>query len=94
MARFSTLLYQSNGYIILTVYKGKQKSTILSTKHKYIKIDKAPKKLPETVSFYNSTTLGVNVTDQVARKYTVKLGSRRWPLQVFFNILDLAGINS
>ena len=30
----------------------------------------------------------------MARKYIVKSGSRRWPLQVFFNILDLAGIIS
>ena len=30
----------------------------------------------------------------MARKYTVKAGSRRWPLQVFYNILDLAGINA
>lgn len=30
----------------------------------------------------------------MARKYTVKSGSRRWPLQIFFNILDLAAINA
>ncbi|XP_050453253.1 piggyBac transposable element-derived protein 4-like [Cataglyphis hispanica] len=94
MARFSTLLYQSNG-CTLTVYKSKpnKKVLILSTKHKHVKIDKTAKKLPETVSFYNRTKFGVDVTDQMARKYTVKSGSRRWPFQVFFNILDLAGIN-
>ena len=32
------------------------------------------------------------MADQMAKKYNVKSGSRRWPLQVFFNILDLAGI--
>ena len=30
----------------------------------------------------------------MARKHNVKSGSRSWPLQVFFNILDLAKINS
>ena len=30
----------------------------------------------------------------MARKYTVKAGARRWPVQVFYNILDLAGINA
>lgn len=30
----------------------------------------------------------------MARKYSVKSKSYRWPVQVFFNILDLAGINS
>ena len=52
------------------------------------------KKIPETVAFYNSTKFGVDVIDQMARKYTVKAGSRRWPVQVFYNILDLAGINA
>ncbi|KAJ8897951.1 hypothetical protein PR048_003309 [Dryococelus australis] len=32
--------------------------------------------------------------DQMARKYSEKAASRRWPLQVFYNILDLAGINT
>ena len=30
----------------------------------------------------------------MARKYSVKARSFRWPLQVFFNILDLAAINA
>ncbi|XP_035739246.1 piggyBac transposable element-derived protein 4-like [Vespa mandarinia] len=94
IARFSTLLYQSNG-CTLTVYKSKpnKKILILSTKHKHVTIDKTVKKLPETVSFYNRTKFGVDVTDQMARKYTVKSSSRKWSLRVFFNILDLAGIN-
>lgn len=30
----------------------------------------------------------------MVKKYSVKSESRRWPLQVFYNILDLAGINA
>lgn len=95
MERFSTHLYETNE-CTLTVYKSKpnKKVVLLSTKHKGVKIDTSSKKLPETISFYNKTKFGVDVTDQMARKYSVKSGSRRWPLQVFFNILDLAGINS
>ncbi|GFX44620.1 DDE_Tnp_1_7 domain-containing protein [Trichonephila clavipes] len=52
-----------------------------------------PKKLPETISFYNSTKFDVDIADQMARKYSVKAGSRRWPVHVFYNILDLTGIN-
>ena len=32
--------------------------------------------------------------DQKARLYTTKVASRLWSLQVFYNVLDLAGINS
>ena len=67
---------------------------VLSSKHKSVKIEKNGKRLPETVTLYNNTKFGVDVTDQMARKYTVKAGSWRWPLQVFYNILDLAGINA
>lgn len=52
------------------------------------------KKLPETVSFYNSTKYGVDIIDQMARQYTIRAGSRRWPVQVFYNILDLVLINA
>ena len=44
------------------------------------------------MEFYNKTKFRVDMADQMAKKYNVKSGSRRWPLQVFFNILDLAGI--
>jgi len=61
---------------------------------KRISIASDPKKIPETVAFYNSTNYGVDVVDQMARKYSVKASWRRWPVQVFYNILDLAAINA
>ena len=72
MSCFSTLVYESIGYT-LTIYKNKpnKKVLLISIKHKHIKIEKTNKKLPETGSF------GVDVTDQMARKYSVKSGSRR-----------------
>ncbi|KAJ8895037.1 hypothetical protein PR048_000361 [Dryococelus australis] len=32
--------------------------------------------------------------DQMERKYSVKSAPRRWPVHVFFNLLDLAVINA
>ena len=66
---------------------------MLSTKHNSVKTEEGKNK-PETIIFYNKTKFGVDVTDQMARKYTVKSCSQRWPLQIFFNILDLAAINA
>ena len=37
------------------------------------------KKKPETVLFYNKTKAGVDVVDQMTRKYSVKAASQRWP---------------
>lgn len=46
------------------------------------------------VSFESLIKFGVDVTDQMARKYGVKSKCHRWSLQIFFNILDLAKINA
>ncbi|GFW14663.1 uncharacterized protein TNCV_1561261 [Trichonephila clavipes] len=42
---------------------------LLSSLHPTVDIDNnLPKKLPETISFYNSTEFGVDIADQMARK--------------------------
>ena len=67
---------------------------LLSTMHSTVDIGDDRMSKPETVTFYNSTKFGVDVVDQMARKYTVNATSRRWPVQFFYNILDLAAINA
>lgn len=95
MTRFSTLFYISDMFL-LTVYKSKRhkKVLLLSTKHKSGIIKNCRKRLPNTIEYYNKTKFGVDASHQMARKYSVKSGCRRWPLQVFFNILDLTCINA
>lgn len=96
MTLFETKILKCNT-CTLTIYQGKRNKNVLllSTLHENVDIDaNHPKKKPETVIFYNATKYGVDVADQMAKKYSVKAASRRWPVQVFFNILDLAGINS
>lgn len=95
MTLFSSDLYKSENFI-LTVYKSKPniKVLLLSTRHTGVQIEDNHKRLPESISYYNKTKFGVDVVDQMARKYSVKAGNFRWPLQIFFNILDLAAINA
>ena len=59
-----------------------------------VELDEFEKKKPETVEFYNKIKCGVGVADQMVKQYSVKEGTRRWPVAVFYNILDLAGINA
>ena len=91
---YSSVIYRSSN-ATLSIYKSKptKKVLVLSTKHNSVKTE-GDKNKPETIIFYNKTKFGVDVTDQMARKYTVKSCSQRWPLQIFFNILDLAAINA
>ena len=56
--------------------------------------DNNSKKKTETVLFYQKTKVGVDVIDQMTRKYSVKAASRRWLIHMFYNVIDLAQINS
>ena len=67
---------------------------ILSTMHNDITIADNAKKTPETVSSYNETKYGVDILDQMAKKYTCRIGTQRWPIHSFQNTLDLAAINA
>ena len=77
---------------ILTVYqcKSKKRVCILSYMYSNVSIDSTEKSKPEIIEFYNKTKCGVDVTDQMARQYSVKAGTRRWPVAVFYNMLDMA----
>ena len=44
----------------------------------------------EVISFYNTTKGGFETADKMLWGYLSKAASRRWPLAVFFNHLDIA----
>ena len=92
---YTTKVFKHDG-CTLTVYQPKITKNVLlfSTMHSIVDIGGDRKSKPETVNFYNSTKFGVDVVHQMARKYTVNAASRRWPVQFFYNILDLAAINA
>jgi len=92
----TTLLRNGDG-ATLTVYQGKVNKNIflLSTLHSTIDIETNRKTLPETVQFYKKkTNCGVDILDQMIRRYSTREAARRWPVHVFYIILDLAAINA
>jgi len=80
----------------LVKYQAKQLKTVavLSTLHKGAACQTEGKKKPESVLYYNENKCGVDMLDSMCRQMSTKAGCRRWPLAVFFNILDIAGINA
>ena len=62
---------------------------MMSTLHPDVEIPSHnnPNKKPATVLFYNKTKDGVDVIDQMARKYSVKAASRMWPIYIFYNAI-------
>ena len=68
---------------------------LLSTMHHGISIvEEDPKKRPKIIKFYNQTKIGVDLADQIAQTYTFKRQTRRLPLFLFYNVLDIAALNA
>uniref|UniRef100_A0AAR2K0Y7 BED-type domain-containing protein n=1 Tax=Pygocentrus nattereri TaxID=42514 RepID=A0AAR2K0Y7_PYGNA len=93
--KLSTEVYRSDG-ALLTVYAPKTNKTVcvLSTMHTHVKIADDRKRKPNTVTDYNRMKCAVDIMGQKVRAYTVRAGTRRWPVAVFYNLLDLAAMNA
>ncbi|KAF5295916.1 hypothetical protein FQR65_LT10347 [Abscondita terminalis] len=76
--------------------KQKKIVLLLSTLHDDDKIDEStgPAAKPELITFYNRTKGGVDVVDQMKEEYSVGRMTRRWPMRLFFSMMNIAGINS
>ncbi|KAL4008950.1 hypothetical protein ACER0C_002802 [Sarotherodon galilaeus] len=92
---FTTQVFSTTA-ATLTAYAAKRKKTvyILSSMHSVVQTDNTTKRKPNTVTLYNTTKCGVDVMDQMVREYTVRRGTRRWPVAVFYNMIDMAALNA
>ncbi|KAJ4427180.1 hypothetical protein ANN_24796 [Periplaneta americana] len=75
--------------------KSKRNLLILSTQH-YDDAIGAPsdtKKKTVINLYYNDTKGGVDTMDQMVRKYSTKRTTRRWPVSIFYTLLDIAALN-
>lgn len=52
------------------------------------------KRKPAIVEFYNANKVGVDVHDQMNRQYSTVSASRRWPLAIWSNLLNIRAINA
>ncbi|GFT81642.1 uncharacterized protein TNCV_3674611 [Trichonephila clavipes] len=72
---FYNALLLEHDDITLTVYQGKTRKNalLLNSLHPIVDIGNShPKKLPEAISFYNSTKFGADIANQIARNYSAK----------------------
>uniref|UniRef100_A0A9J7ZN22 PiggyBac transposable element-derived protein domain-containing protein n=1 Tax=Cyprinus carpio carpio TaxID=630221 RepID=A0A9J7ZN22_CYPCA len=92
---FTTQVFSTTA-AMLTAYAPKRKKTvyILSSMHSVNQTDNTNKRKPNTVTLYNTKKCGVDVMDQMVREYTVRTGTRRWPVAVFYNMIDMAALNA
>ena len=93
----SQLFWNSDSGGLFVKYQPKSKKTVclLSSMHRSPDVDQTTvKKKPEIVLFYNKNKVGVDCFDQMARLYTTRSATRRWPMSMWGNMLDIAAINA
>lgn len=72
----------------------KNKNVLLvSSLHHDDNIDRNSGK-PEIILDYNNTKGGVDIVDRLCSNYNVARNTKRWPMVIFYAILNVAGINS
>ncbi|KAL7877378.1 hypothetical protein SRHO_G00040280 [Serrasalmus rhombeus] len=68
---------------------------LLSTMHHSKMVDEnSQKKKPEAILFYNQTKGGVDTIDQMVGNYTCKRQTQRWPMVLWYNMIDIATLNA
>lgn len=88
--------FQRDTTIISYISKRGKVVLVASTMHHDAKIDResGAKKKPEMITDYNSTKCGVDIVDQMTGTYSVSRRTNRWPLCIFFGLLNIGGLNA
>lgn len=88
--------FQKEATIVSYIPKKGKNVILLSTMHHDAAIDlnTGEKHKPEIITMYNSTKCGVDTVDQLCSLYNTARNSRRWPLTIFFTLLNVCGINA
>lgn len=85
----------STEQLLVNYQSKKQKSVhVLSTMHRSCRVQPFGKRKPNVILFYNKNKCGVDVVDNMLKMYSSRCASRRWPMAVWQNVLDIAVLNA
>lgn len=91
----SKFAFASPVTMVSYVPKPKKNVLLISTLHRGATVcENSTGEKPEIILYYNETKAGVDTVDQMCRYYSTKVATRRWPLIIFFNMLDIAALNA
>lgn len=93
----SSLFAFKKGCTLVSYVPRKGKCVILASslhEDNSIDLDTGDKKKPCIITFYNGTKGGVDTTDKMCASFNVARNIRRWPMVVFFAMLNISGINA
>lgn len=84
---------QDDKTLVSMITKKKKAVLVMSTMHDEDTVDPDSKK-PSQITDYNMTKGGVDTVDLMCSRISTSRRTKRWPMVIFFRLLDLAGINS
>ncbi|KAL2095507.1 hypothetical protein ACEWY4_010226 [Coilia grayii] len=87
--------FNGNMTMVSYVQKKGKAVVLLSTMHDDKAVDdSSQKKKPEVIQYYNKTKGGVDTMDQMVGNYSCQRRTRRWPMVLWYNMLDVATLNA
>lgn len=89
----SMFAFENKMTLVSYIPKKNKNVLLVSSLHHDDRIDGATGK-PEMIIDYNSTKGGVDTLDKMCAAYDCARNTRRWPMVIFYSMLNIAGINS
>ncbi|XP_035206542.1 piggyBac transposable element-derived protein 4-like [Stegodyphus dumicola] len=87
--------FQKDMTLVSYVPKKSKCVVLLSTMHHDDTIDEnSEQSKPEIIHFYNGTKGGVDTVDEMSTLYSTARKTNRWPMVIFYCVLNVAGINA
>lgn len=81
--------------ITMSSYVPKKNKAVvmISSMHHTASVDQNTKK-PEMILYYNETKIGVDLLDQRCSNYSTSRRTQRWPVTIFYRMLDISASNA
>ena len=92
---FSSIFGFSEDFTLVSyVPKKNYAVNLLSTEHHNASLEDSDRKRPHIILHYNQTKGGVDNADKMTQSYTCARPTRRWPLKMFMDMIDIAALNA
>jgi hypothetical protein len=90
----SLVAYCNNMQLVSYMAKPSKCVITLSTLHNTSTFENDESKKPSSIIDYNATKYPVDMIDQMCNEFSTRRKIRRWPMTLFFHIIDTCGINA
>lgn len=90
----SYFFFTKDTTVVSYVPKKNRNVILMSTLHNSKEVSDREDKKPLIILDYNRTKGAVDTLDQVTATYTCKRKSNRWPMILFYNIIDISAYNA